>query len=109
MGTGETKGMGQGQVRVHRGANRDEGVGWGSPGRRVKGWWVTVGGQRGKSGGKFRCTLRPADHTGEVAEGCTKRLIPCALAGTLTYNVCFTYPLFLLYILCCLCVPVVFR
>ena len=57
----------------------------------------------------FRGALRPADHTGGVAQGRTKRLTPCALAGTLTYNVCFTYPLSSLCFLCRLRIPVVFR
>ena len=40
-----------------------------------------------------------------LGEGLAKRPTPCALAGTLTYNVCSTYPLSL----CPLRVPVVFR
>ena len=90
-------------------ANRDEGMGVEVAGLEVEG--VVGDGSvvgEGEAGVSSRGS-RPADHVAGVAQGRTKRLTPCTLASTLTYNVCFTYPLSTLCLLFCLRVPVVFR
>ena len=86
MGMGKTNRLSQRQVRVQRGPTRMRVWGWRLLGWRVKGWRVTGRWWARARGGKFRGA--PADHTRGVAQGRTKRLTPCALAGTdLSYSV----------------------
>ena len=56
----------------------------------------------------FHGGLWPHEEQRLPGEGPAKRPAPCAVAGTLTYNVCSTYPLSALSSLCPLRVPVVF-
>ena len=103
-------GPGAGECALGVSANRDEGMGVvvaGVEGEGVVGGGVVVGEGEGEvSSGAPRA---PPNHTRGVAEGRTKRLSPYALAGTLTYHVCFTYPLSTQCFLCRLPVPVVFQ
>ena len=42
--------------------------------------------------GKFRGAPRPPNNPTLLSKGRANRLTPCALAGALTYNACFTHP-----------------